>query len=176
VEKLLGADTALDEIEAIRFDTEALANAYRTLYAAAFEKRRKVYGEARDEIKGHPDWLILAERYKDQPDQLDTLLAPLSQRADPKMDLPDGATTCRCTGAALAQLESDVEAVEPIARQVIRRVMELAAPPEEKIERVAIARLYPGRIASSEELDAFMDSLRDRLSKALAEGLTVVLE
>ena len=149
VEKRLAADTALDEIEAIRLDTEALGNAYRALYAAAFERRRKAYVEARDEVKGHPDWLILAERFKDQADQLDALLAPLSQRADPELDLPAGATTCRRTGAALAQLESDLEAVEAIARQVVRRVMELAAPPEEKIERVAIARLYPGRIAST---------------------------
>jgi hypothetical protein len=176
IEKRLSADTALDEIEAIRLDTEALAIAYRALYATAFEKRRKVYVEARDEVKGHPDWLILAERFKDQSDQLDSILAPLSQRADPEMDLPDGATTCRRTGAALAQLESDIEAVESIARQVVRRVMELAAPTEEKIERVAIARLYPTRIASTEELNVFIESLRKRLTKALAEGSTVVLE
>ncbi|MEI7819506.1 MAG: BREX system P-loop protein BrxC [Verrucomicrobiota bacterium] len=176
LEKRLGADTALDEIEAIRLDAESLATAYGALYEDAFENRRKAYSAARDEVKGHPDWLTLAERFKEQPDQLDVLLAPLNQRADPELDLPSGATTCRRTGAALAQLESDLVAVESIARQVVRRVMELAAPPEEKVERVAIARLYPGRIASPEELEAFMESLRERLTKALAQGSTIVLE
>jgi hypothetical protein len=70
LEKRLSADTALDEIEAIRLDAELLGNAYRALYESAFEKRRKAYSEARDEVKGHPDWLTLAERFKDQPDQL----------------------------------------------------------------------------------------------------------
>jgi hypothetical protein len=127
-------------------------------------------------VKGHPDWLVLAEQFKDQPEQLDTLLAPLNQRADPKLDLPFGATTCRRTGATLAQLESDIEAVEAVARQVLRRVMELAAPTDERIECVAVARLYPGRIANQEELATFIEALRDRLAKALAKGSTIVLE
>jgi hypothetical protein len=176
VEKRLAADTALDEIEAIRLDTEVLATAYRALYEAAFEKRRKAYSEARDHVKGHPDWLTLAERFKEQPDQLAPILAPLSQRADPELELPSGATTCRRTNAALAQLESDLDAIESITRQVVRRVMELAAPPEEKIERIAIAREYPGRIASPEQLDAFIAALREQLAKALAQGATIVLE
>ena len=176
LEKRLTAETALDEIERIRFGTETLDNAYRAIYQAAFERRQKAYSEARDQVKGHPDWLTLSERFEKQPEQTQALLAPLSQRADPVLDLPAGATTCRRTNATLGQLESDVEAVEAIARQVVRRVMELAAPPEEKIERVPVARLFPKRITTQEELDLFMVTLREHLAKALAEGSSILFE
>lgn len=172
----LDNDSALEEIEAIRLDAEPIATAYRALYTAAFEKRRKAFESAIEEVKGHPDWLTLSERYTGQPDQLATLLAPLSQRADPELDFPPNATTCRRTSATLAQLESDLEAVESIARQVLRKVMEQASPPEEKLERVAIAKLYPGRIATEPELDEFMKSLRERLTKTIAKGTTVIFE
>ena len=176
LEMRLQSDTALEEIESIRLDSESIATAYHALYTSEFERRRKAYGEALDEVKGHPDWLTLAERFADQPDQLAALVAPLTQRADPELDLPPGSSICRRTGASLGQLQSDTEAVEAIARQVLRNVMKLAAPPEEKPERVAVARLYPGRITNVEELDAFVTSLRERLEKAIAQGSTIILE
>ncbi len=170
------SDTALEEIESIRLDAETIATEYHALYTSEFERRRKAYAEALDEVKGHPDWLTLDERLIDQPEQLAVLVAPLTQRADPELDLPADATTCRRTGASLGQLQSDIDAVEAIAKQVLRNVMKLAAPPEEKPERVAVARLYPGRITNTEELDAFVTSLRERLEKALAQGSTIILE
>ena len=176
LEKCFQSDTALEEIESIRLDAESIGTAYRALYTSEFEKRRKAYGEALDEVKGHPDWLALTQRFADQPEQLASLTVPLTQRAEPELDLPPGATTCRRTGASLGQLQSDLEAVEAIAKQVLRKVMELAAPPEEKPERIAVARLYPGRITNAAELDVFIAALRERLEKALAQGATIILE
>lgn len=176
LEARLQSETALEEIESLRLDAESIATAYRATYTSTFEKRRKAYAVALEEVKGHPDWLILDERFSDQPDQLSSLVAPLTQRTEPELDLPAGASTCRRTGASLGQLQSDIEAVEAIARQVLRKVMELAAPPEEKPERIAVARLYPGRITNQKELDAFVDSLKERLEKALAQGATIILE
>jgi hypothetical protein len=176
LEERLQSDTALEEIESLRLDAESIATTYRATYTSAFEKRSKAYAVALEEVKGHPDWLILDERFTGQPDQLAALIAPLTQRTEPELDLPAGASTCRRTAASLGQLQSDIEAVEAIAKQVLRKVMELAAPPEEKPERIAVARLYPGRITNKEELDAFVDSLKDRLEKALAQGATIILE
>jgi hypothetical protein len=176
LEARLQSDTALEEIESLRLDAESIATAYRATYTSAFEKRSKAYGVALEEVKGHPDWLTLDERFAEQPDQLTSLIAPLTQRTETELDLPTGATTCRRTGASLGQLQSDIEAMEAIARQVLRKVMELAAPPEEKPERIAVARLYPGRITNQKELDAFVGSLKERLEKALAQGATIILE
>jgi len=176
LEDHLEADTALENLESIRLDAEVIGTVYQAIYTSAFEKRRKAYGEALDEIKGHPDWLILAARFAEHPEQLDALVEPLTLRTDPGLDFVTGATTCRRTGATLGQLHSDIDAVEAISRQVLRNVMKLAAPPEEKPERIAVARLYPGRITNEEELEAFVTALRERLEKALSHGSTIILE
>jgi len=176
LETELAADNALERIESIRLASEALANAYGTLYKSVFERRRKAYEHALDSIKGHPDWLTVTEQLADQPEQIEGILAPLAQRAEPELDLPPRATTCRRTGASLGQLESDLDAVEAVTRQVLRKVMELSAPPEEKLERLAMAKLYPNRITNEAELDAFLESLRQRLSKSLAQGSTILFE
>jgi hypothetical protein len=172
---LLKSDDALAQIEAIRQNAEIIAAGYRTLYQKAFEIRKSSYTEARDQVKGRPEWLAVAESTAITPEQKVLLLQPLSARADAEMDLPTGATVCRKTGATLAQLESDLDAVEVIARGVLKRILELIAP-EEKIERVAIGRLYPGRITNQKELDQFIDSLKERLSKILAQGGTIILD
>ena len=84
-------------------------------------------------------------------------------------------TVCRRTGVSLGQIESDTLAVEAVAGQALRRLMELASPGE-KIERVSVGRLYPARIGSEAELEEFIARLRERLAKILASGGTIVLE
>ena len=171
--ELLASQEALERIDAIRLAMEPLANEYRQLYTAAFERRQALFNQAIDEVKGHPDYLALAEQ---QPDQVEVLLTPLAQRADAELDLPAAATVCRRTGATIGQLESDIEAVESITRQVLRQIMERAAPPEEKLERLSVSKIYPVRITKPEELDAFIASLRQRIEKALSQGASVVIE
>jgi len=126
-------------------------------------------------IKGRPEWLTVSENPEISAEQKEALLQPLAARAEAEMDLQPGATVCSRTGASLAQLESESEAVDAIAGQVLRRVMELAAP-KEKIERVAVAKLYPARIATREELQDFLSALKERLEKILAQGGSIILE
>lgn len=175
LQDLLKSDDALAQIEAIRQNAETISAGYRTLYQAAFEKRRTAYTEARDQIKGRPEWLEVDNDTEITPEQRTMLLQPLSARADAEMELPPGASVCRRTGATLAQLESDLDAVEVVARGVLKRILELIAP-EEKIERIAVGRLYPARITNAQELDRFVGDLKDRLAKVLAQGSTIILE
>jgi hypothetical protein len=175
LENLLKSEDALSQIEAIRQNAEHLSAGYRRLYQKAFENRKTAYTEARDQIKGRSEWLEIDNDPEIRPEEKALILQPLSVRADAEMDLPPGATACRKTGATLAQLESDLDAVEVVARGVMKRILELIAP-EEKIERVSIGRLYPGRIKDKAELDQFMKSLNERLSKILAQGGTIILE
>jgi hypothetical protein len=175
LENLLKSEDALGHVEAIRQTAEIISAAYRMLYQKAFENRKLAYAEAREQIKGRPEWLEVDNDSEITSEQKAMLLQPLSARADADLDLPAGATVCRKTGATLAQLESDLDAVEFIARGVMKRILELIAP-EEKIERVSIGRLYPGRIQTPAELEQFIKSLNERLSKILAQGGTVILE
>jgi hypothetical protein len=172
---LLDSDECLQRIEAVRMSAEAIGVEYRRIYTAASERRGEAYRIALESIKGRSEWLAVSENPALPPEQKEALLAPLRQRAEAQVDLPAGATVCRRTGATLAQIESDALAVEAVAGQVLRRLMELTAP-EEKIERVSVARLYPSRISGPDELDEFIKALRERLAKILAAGGTIFLE
>jgi hypothetical protein len=173
--ELLDSDECLQRIEAVRQAADAIGNAYHSIYVTAFEERSKAYQAALEIIKGRPEWLEVSENPDLSKEQQEKVLAPLLERAEAELNLPAGATVCRRTGATLAQIESDILAVEAVAGQVLRHLMKITAP-EEKIERVSVARLYPARIASNEELDEFLGTLRERLAKIIAAGGTIVLE
>ncbi len=172
---LLKSDDCLRRIEILKAAGQTLGTAYRQVYAAAFEKRSKVYTAALEMIKGRSEWLAVSENPEIPAEQKDALLQPLSIRARAEMDLPAGATTCRRTGATLPQLESEIDAVDSIASQTLRRLMELAAP-KERIEHVSVAKLYPVRITNDEQLKEFLVALQERLEKILAQHGTIILE
>lgn len=172
---LLDSDECLQSIEAVKLSAEAIGCEYRRIYTAAFEKRGKAYRAALESIKGRQEWMAVESSPVIPAELKEAVLAPLRQRAEAELNLPAGATVCTRTGATLGQIESDTLAVEAVAGQVLRRLMELAAP-EEKIERISVARFYPSRIGSEAELDDFLKSLRERLAKILAAGGTIVLE
>lgn len=175
LQDLLKSEDALEQIEAIRRNGEIINASYRSLYSAVFDARKAAYTAALDQIKGRPEWLEIDNDTDLLPTQKDRILQPLSAHATSEIDLPPGATVCRRTGATLAQLESDIAAVEIIARNVLKYILSLIAP-DEKIERVAVARLYTNRITNQKELDVFIESLKDRLSKILAQGGTIILD
>ncbi len=175
LEELLAAADGLKRVAEIRAACEPIAARYRELYEGLFARRGEVYTVAMEAIKGRPEWLALAEDPAMSPQTLRATIAPLQERAEAQLDLPPFATVCRRSRATLDQLESDIAAVQAMAAETLGRVLALAAP-EERIERVSVARIYPARISSREELERFLAELRDRLEKALASGATIVLE
>lgn len=172
---ILRSNDCLRRIEALKTASEAIGSAYRQVYTAAFERRQKAYSEALEMIKGRPEWLTASQSSDIPAEQRDAVLQPLLSRAGAEMDLPPGVTVCRRTGATLPQLESEIQAVDAVAGQVLRRLIELVAP-KETIERVSVSKLYPARISNEEELEQFLQALKERLEKILAQGATIILE
>jgi hypothetical protein len=126
-------------------------------------------------IRGRPEWVQLFENPDIPEEQKDLILLPLASKAGVEADLPDGATVCRKTGATLAQLESETEAAESVAARVLRKIVETVSP-KERLEMVSVSRLCTRPIATKEELDEFLETLRERLEKILAQGGTIRLE
>jgi hypothetical protein len=172
---LLGSDTCLQRVEAVRMAMQSISGEYRRLYVAAFETRAKAFGEALEALKGRPEWVAVADSPAVPAEEKDRVLQPLRSRSEADIDLPDGATVCRRTGATLAQLDSDTLAVDIVAAQALRGLMALVAP-QEKLERMTIAKLYPARITTEADMERFLEDLRERLVKILASGSSVVFE
>jgi hypothetical protein len=100
-------------------------------------------------------------------------------------DLSEEGDTCRTCRATVAQMESEIAAVDSLKSQAIRELQELASP-EKKIVRVRVASILghviekPDNPDDSEEFETRLtgriDELREYLLKLLAEGARIILE
>ncbi|HPU93803.1 MAG TPA: BREX system P-loop protein BrxC [Candidatus Saccharicenans sp.] len=172
---LLNSEDWFCHLDEIKIASQTLDTAYRHLYATKLEQRVKLYGEALDMIKGRPEWLAVSQNDEIPPDQKQSVLYPLTSRIVSDMDLPFGATVCRRAGASLSQIETEIDSVSAIVSQVMKRLIQLAAP-KGGVEIVPVSRLFPSQIATEEELREFLAALEERLKKIIARGDTVILE
>ena len=170
---ILRSEDCFQRLEELKAASQTLDAAYRQIYATKLEQRSKCYTEALEMIKGRPEWLAVSQSEDIPADQKEAVLFPLTSRISTEMDLPYGATVCRRTGATLSQMESEIEGVSAVTSQVLKKLIELAEP---KVEIVSVARLFPTRITTNEELKEFLKALEERLAKILARGNTIILE
>jgi len=172
---LLSSEDWFYHLDEIKIASQTLDTAYRHLYATKLEQRTKLYAEALDMIKGRPEWLAVSQNDEIPPDQIKSVLYPLTSRIVSDMDLPFGATVCRRAGASLSQIETEIDSVSAIVSQVMKRLIQLAAP-KAGVEVVSVSKLFPSQIATEEELMEFLAALEERLKKIIARGDTVILE
>jgi hypothetical protein len=171
----LAADNALEQLDRIRQTAEAIAAEYARLYRSTFEKRAKTYETALDHVKGLPEWDAVCKDVDVTDIERESLVQPLTAKLASELELPPCATVCRNTGATVSQMESDIAAVEPLTREVVRRLQQFLEP-DENVERFRVADHFSGKISNEQELDEAWKPLREKLVKILAQGSKVVLE
>ncbi|MCP4549289.1 MAG: BREX system P-loop protein BrxC [bacterium] len=152
---------------------EALASletTYHDLYLARHSERADDFAVAVDSIKALPDWALVPGEMQE------ILLKPLADRIHAP-DLPEGKLRCIICRASLAEMASDLAAVDGLRSNVLWRVQELTAP-EEKIERVRVSDVagVGQTLSTPEEVEELVEQLRDHLLKLVAAGIKVVLE
>jgi phage terminase Nu1 subunit (DNA packaging protein) len=165
-------DTALAALEA----------AYRKLYLDRHDQRQAAYRAAIGDVKAQSSWSALfpstsGEGDLEQKELQSALLKPLADRAEHALSLPEGALACQVCGASPAQMASDLAAVAGLRSNVLLRVQELTTP-EEKVERVRVSDVVGvgGTLGTHDEVERFLEQLRDYLLKLIASGIKVVLE
>jgi len=148
----------------------SLETTYRDLYLGRHSERATAFAVAVDSVKALPDWALVPEEMQE------TLLKPLADRIH-DLDLPEGELVCIICRASLAEMASDLAAVDGLRSDVLLRVQELTAP-EEKIERVRVSDVagVGQTLSTPEEVDNLLEQLRDHLLKLIASGVKVVLE
>lgn len=162
-------ETFYQRLELIQRGTEALAKHYRDLYSKFHEKRRKVYEKAVDDIKGLPEWLNIEEAKRE------SLLSALSGKICETLELADDAEVCKHCRATIAQMESEVTAVDTIKAKVIRDLQELASP-ERKIIHVHVSEVLGNVVETPEDVEQAVERLKEHLLKLLAKDARIILE
>ena len=190
----LDSEWFYEHLDLIRRAAELLKNQYQALYTRFHEQRRDIYTAAADEIKGLPEWAQVASWVTsvDEPvvreerqHRLDVVLSRLAGKLCDTPDLSEAGDTCRTCRATVAQMESEIAAVDSLKSQAIRELQELASP-EKKIVRVRVASILGNVIEKPDNPDdseAFemrlkgrIDELQEYLLKLLAEGARIILE
>ncbi len=146
---ILESERFYEYFETLQQQTQLLHSRYQVLYTRLHQQRYAAYAAAIDEIKGLPEWAQVTDWVKSADDptlqaerqnRLDAMLSRLQDKTCEILDLVTDRDTCTHCQATVAQLESEIAAVESLKLQAVRALQELAAP-EKKIVRVQVASI-----------------------------------
>jgi len=172
---LLESEDFYLSLEALKQASGYISNSYRDLYGAIHKTREEIYAKALETIKGLPEWAAISEDPSISESERKTLLRPVTERAVSDLNLSEGGVVCQLCKATIAQMETDIAAIDAIRLQVIKRIQEMAAPGE-KIERVRVSTIFTGKLETPEDVEAVIDQLREHLLKLLSSGIKIILE
>ncbi len=175
LQALLTAPDFYQHLWDIKEKSKAIADRYGALYWTTHAKRTAAYEAAIQELKGRPEWAEL-------PDEVSApLVTSLQQRSCAGTDLGATGTVCACCAAGVAQMESDLAALEGFKSKAIARLIELTRPTPggsgtPPTVRVRAADLLGVTVGSPSEVHEAVERLRARLLELLDEGATIIIE
>jgi len=149
--------------------TEQLSAKYREFYVSQHNERCRVYQEAIEKVKSKTEWVKLP------PQMQSVVLRPLSERLCATLELRDDKLVCVNCRASLSEIEGDIAALSSRLSESLAK-LEHALRPEERIERVRVAELVDSAVATKEDVEEFIERLRNHLLKLIEEGVRVILE
>ncbi len=178
VEKLkamLRSEQFIDSWNDIAQRTKVVLDAYTHAYIHLFERRKKAYDSAIEEIKNRSEWGPLEVT---NPELASSLLSSLSARLGTDDDKEAVARHTSLGKASLNEMESDLCAVNGLKSSVVVKLQELSIGGEKKapVRRVRVSEFFNSPINTQEELDKAIDLIRDSLQKYIDEGAIIILE
>ncbi|MGQ9910596.1 MAG: BREX system P-loop protein BrxC [Candidatus Flexifilum sp.] len=158
-----------------------IETAYANAFAARHTERKNAVVEALQQIRSHPAWAdVFPDRNKRNPTPEEMaleeeLLKPLVSRGALDTALPDDVTFDE-SQPTLAQMASDIAAIDRLRSDILMQLQRLAAP-EKPIERVRLAALVGSPSLNSEaDVEALLAQIEATLLEYIRKGVTVILE
>ena len=172
---LLGSEQFIDSLDDIAQRTKAVLDAYKHAYIDLFERRKKAYESAIEEIKNRSEWGPLEAT---NPETASSLLSSLSGRVGTDEDKNAVAKGTSLGKASLTEMESDLCAVDGLKSSVLVKLQELSIGGEKKapVRKVRVSELFNRPIQTQAELDKALELIRDSLQKFIDEGAIIILE
>lgn len=172
---LLASEQFIEAWDTIVEHTQTILDAYRTVYCELFDRRKQSYESAIEEIKNRAEWGPLEATH---PSMAVGMLSPLLSRvgADEDKEAVKGGKSLG--KASLAEMESDLAAIEGLKSSVLVRLQELSMGGEHKapVRKVRVSEFFNRPIQTQDELDKALGLIRDSLQKCIDEGAIIILE
>ena len=152
-----------------------MLDAYKHAYIELFERRKKAYESAIEEIKNRSEWGPLEAT---NPDTASSLLSSLLGRVGTDEDKEAVAKGTSLGKASLTEMESDLCAVDGLKSSVLVKLQELSIGGEKKapVRKVRVSEFFNRPIQTQAELDKALELIRDSLQKCIDEGAIIILE
>jgi hypothetical protein len=175
LQTLLGSEQFIDSLDDIAQRTKAVLDAYKHSYIDLFERRKKAYESAIEEIKNRSEWGPLEAT---NPETASSLLSSLLGRVGTDEDRNSVAKGTSLGKASLTEMESDLCAVDGLKSSSLVRLQELSIGSEKKapVRRVRVSEFFNRPIQTQAELDKALELIRDSLQKFIDEGAIIILE
>ncbi len=175
LKNLLVSGQIIDSWKDISQRSKAVLDAYKHAYCDLFDRRRKAYETAIEGIKNRTEWGPLEAN---SPAAASSLLSSLAGRVGTDDD-KDAVTRGTSLGkASLAEMESDLAAVDGLRSSALVKLQELSIGSETKapVRRVRVSEFFSRPIQTQAELDKTIELIRDSLQKCIDEGAVIILE
>jgi hypothetical protein len=152
-----------------------LSDAYKATYLDLFDRRTKAYESAIEDIRNRPEWEPIATANKEVAEGL---LIPLRSRVGSQEDRAQVEAATSLGTSGLAEMESDLAAVEALKSSVLMKLQELAYGGKESapVRRIRLSSFFNRPIENQADLEAAIQQLRDALQKYIDEGTSIILE
>jgi hypothetical protein len=172
---LLGSEHFIDSWSDIGERTTAVLNAYKQAYSDLFERRKKAYESAIEEIKNRTEWGSLEAT---NPGMATSLLSSVQGRVGKPEDKEAVADGTSLGEASLTEMESDLCAVDGLKSSVLVKLQEMSLGSEKKapVRKVRASEFFNRPIQTQEELEQALTLIRDSLQKYIDEGAIIILE
>lgn len=171
----LASDQFIDKLDDIAQRTRVVLDAYKKAYLNLFDRRRRAYESAIEEIRNRTDWGPLETT---KPEAASTLIAPITARVGSDEDRNAVAKGESLGKSSLMEMDSDICAVDGLKSSVLIRLQELSIRADEKapIRRVRVSQFFNKPIQTQAELNNALKLLSDSLQKYIDEGAVIILE
>jgi hypothetical protein len=165
----------IDSLPEIAERTKAVLETYRHAYIDLFDRRKKAYESAIEEIRNRSEWGPLEAT---NPGIASSLLSSLLGRVGTDEDKDAVAKGASLGKASLTEMESDLCAVDGLKSSVLFKLQELSIGGEKKapVRRVRVSEFFNRPIQTQEELEKTLNLIRDALQKYIDEGAIIILE
>jgi hypothetical protein len=175
LKRLLASEHFVESWNRIAGYTESILGTYKDVYLNLFERRKQAYETAIGEIKNRTEWGPLEAT---NPAMASSLLIPLVGRVGTDEDKFPVVTGLSLGKASLAEMESDLAAVDALRASVVVKLQELSIGSEKKapVRRVRVSEFFNRPIQTQAELDKALILIRDSLQKYIDEGAVIILE
>ena len=150
-------ETFFRELLLIEQHTSALEAGYRRSFDAAIAGRAESYRAALDSLRATEGWEELNKEQKRR------VASPLESRATAEVSF----------STSIPFLRSEQDACPQYLKQAIQEMMEILDG--RRLVTVQIRDFFGGRVETPEQLEAALDSLRQRVEKLLGEGKKVLI-